>query len=258
MASRSVICYPHPGKAKALRILEAFAQGCKGTITLGQDLLEGQAAFYGVVGLEALWDRVLNLKHPYYYIDNSYFDRWRGGYFRVGVDALQCDGSDVPDFDRLQALQLNIKPWRKSGKHILIIAQSEHFMRHVARWPGGALAWQQHVLTELKRSTDRPMVFRHWVRDKKAASSGLAADLANAHAVVVHSSAAANEALLAGIPVFATGPCAALRMGLSQLERIEQPRMPDGRREWAAALAARQWTLEEFASGAAWKLIGRD
>jgi hypothetical protein len=255
VARPSVTCYPHPGKLKSLRILEAFAKGCGAVISNGSELLDGAAAFYGVVGLELLWAEVIKQHREYYYIDNSYFDRSRGTFFRVGTGALQHDGTGEPDYARLDALQLDIKPWRKSGNHIVVVAQSDHFMKTVAAWH--PLQWQHHVLTELKKHTDRPIVLRHWNRNKMEAAAGLAKDLAGAHAVVVHSSAAANEALLAGVPIFATSPCSALRMGLSQLDRIEYPRMPDGRRAWAAALAAKQWTLEEFSSGKTWAAIGR-
>jgi hypothetical protein len=66
-------------------------------------------------------------------------------------------------------------------------------------------------------------------------------------------SAAANEALLAGVPVFVTGECAARQMGRNALQHIEQPFYPDDREEWAGALAGAQWTEQELAKGAAWQ-----
>jgi hypothetical protein len=73
--------------------------------------------------------------------------------------------------------------------------------------------------------------------------------------LVTWSSAAANEALLAGVPVFVAGDCAASKMGLSDFTKIESPIYPPGRAAWAAALAGQQWSLEEFRSGVAWRTL---
>jgi hypothetical protein len=133
--------------------------------------------------------------------------------------------------------------------------QSEHFMRHVAGYDGGAAQWQRDVLGTLQKHTDRPIVVRHWVRDKAERAKTLHQDLEGAWALVTHTSAAANEALLAGVAAFVTGPSAALPMALSQLQSIEYPRRAEGREAWAAALAGRQWTVEDLKSGTAWRAL---
>lgn len=253
--SPSVVCYPQPGKAKSRLLCEAFAKGCGGRLEEAGVLRDGPAAFYGVVGLERLFAAVRRASQPYYYIDNAFFDEARQVYYRIGKNALQFGGPGAADFARFAALELEVQPWRRDGRHIVVAAQSEHFMRHVAGWSGGALAWQEHVLVTLKKHTDRPIVVRHWSSDKAERAQSLQQDLQGAWALVTHASAAANEALLAGVPVFVTGPCAALTMGLSQLEQIEMPRRPDGRREWAAMLAAQQWTVDEIRSGIAWSAL---
>lgn len=207
------------------------------------------AAFYGIVHIEKLWAEVLHRSHSYYYIDNSYFDCVRGGQFRVTQDALQDSGTGDPDWNRYAKLGIKPKPWRKGGKHILVVAQSDYFMQNIAMWPHGNVGWQHYVLGQLRAVTDRQIIFRHWSRDKRALASTLAKDMEGAWAVVVHTSAAANEALLAGLPVFTTGPCAASAMAGANLSSIEQPCFPEDRERWAAALAAKQWTLDELRAG---------
>ena len=64
---------------------------------------------------------------------------------------------------------------------------------------------------------------------------------------------AAVEALLSGVPVFCTGPCAAYRMGKPDVTEIETPALPDDRERWARVLAANQWTLDEMADGTCWR-----
>lgn len=262
--SPSVVCYPQPGKAKSLMVLEAFATGC-GVATGNWPLIHhgqpaelevgGAAAFYGVVGIERLFYEARDGGRDWYYADNSYFDCVRQSFFRVHKNGLQASTLMKPNYDRLRQLGLEIKPWRRDGRHIVVVMQSPHFMSNVATWSGGSDVWQEKTLLALKQHTDRPIVVRHWNRDKAERARSLQQDLEGAWALVTHMSAAANEAVLAGVPVFVTGPCAALPMGLSQVEQIETPRRPDGRQEWAAGLAARQWSLDEMRQGIAWRTL---
>lgn len=256
--SPSVTCYPTPNKPKARKLLDAFAAGAGGAVDPAavqvNALRPGAAAFYGVVPeTRPLWLQAKAEGRDWYYLDNAYFDTARGTHFRVTKNALQARGDEKPDWTRLAALKLDIQPWTRKGGHIVVVEQSNWFLSRVSNWEWGATAWLAHVLHLLPAYTVRPVVVRRWNRDKGAAGASLRADLQDAWALVTHSSAAANEALLAGVPVFCTGPCSALWMGSSDLAQIESPRRPDGRMAWAAALAGRQWTIEELRSGAAWR-----
>lgn len=144
-----------------------------------------------------------------------------------------------------------MKPWNKAGRHIVMVEQSEHFLRI----SGGGSDWIHRTTEELRRHTDRPIRIRTWKRDKGGLCATLQHDLAGAWAMVTHMSAAATEAALAGIPVFMTGRCAAYPMGSDDLSRIEWPRYPDNREEWAAGLAGRQWTIEEIRDSMAWRAL---
>jgi hypothetical protein len=252
--------YPQPGKPKSEQILVAFCGGAGGYIVDPSRGLQdpGAAAFYGLAGLEALFtlakQRAQLHRGDWYYLDNAYFDATRQRYFRVSKNAMQRSARS-PDFARLDELDVTIAPWRRAGRSILIVEQSDYFMRELVGWRGGAAGWREDVMRELAGYTDRPLRPRIWLRDKAKASSSLAADLAGAWAVVTHSSAAAVEAVLAGVPVFLTGESVAIEMGLVQLSRIEQPSYPEGRREWAARLAASQWRLDEMTKGVAWRAL---
>ena len=81
-------------------------------------------------------------------------------------------------------------------------------------------------------------------------SRPLATDLEDAWCVVTHSSTAAVEAVIAGVPVFVEPTCAAAPVGRTDLD-IENPVYPE-REPWVAALARRQWSREEVSSGKAW------
>ncbi len=248
--SPSVTCYPQPGKAKSRQLLEAFAAGCGGAVAPNAaSLAPGCAAFFGVVGIEALFQRA-RARGGWIYGDNAFFDAGRGRLYRFARDAFQIDRLAPPDFGRLKALGISPRPWRPGGSHIVVVEQGQHFLELVGE-PG----WLDRTAARLKEVTDRPLRIRRWNRDKMAAAATLPADLAGAWALVTHTSAAANEALLAGVPAFVTGRCAASPLAQSDLAGIESARPPEGVLEWAAGLAARQWSIEELRTGKAWRAL---
>lgn len=248
--------YPTAGKGKARVICQAFVDGAGGRLAPANDkLLPGSAAFYGITpDLVDVWQQVLDVGRPWYYIDNAYFDRCRAHHFRVARNGLQPNTLPAPDFARLKAAGVTVRPWRRAGRHVLVVCQSDWYMRGVAGWPGGGEAWLNAVLARLKALTDRPVQVRPW-SDKFRPDFLFSDQLRGAHAVVAHTSAAAVEALLAGVPAFLTGPCVASPMADHDLGNIEDPRLPDGRDEWAACLAAGQWTLDEMRAGHAWRAM---
>lgn len=253
----SVTCYSQPDKAKSRRVLEAFAAGCGGRMaSTDADRLEpGDVAFYGVGPVWAhLWRQAQIEGRNVYYLDNSFWDDTREIKFRVGRNVVQ-----MHEFPRGQypAFRRPIQPWRAGGEHIVVCPQSDAFMRTVEKF---AEDWVEWVSRRLRMHTTRPLVIRwkrRWHPGPKARIDWrpLSDDLRGAWAVVAHTSAAANEALIAGIPAFTTGLCAATAMSNHDLSSIERPKMPDGREQWAAAVAAHEWTLTEIANGDAWRSL---
>lgn len=216
--------------------------------TAVRNLWPGPAAFYGV---RPAWWHLWRQAREWFYLDNAWFDAGRERFFRVGVNAMQTWSRKPSDGKRLKALGVQIRPQRR-GRHIVVCRQSDEFMAFNAEWPGGALGWQQSVLTELKQHTDRPMVVR-----AKHSTLPLQADLKDACALVAHSSAAAVEALIAGVPVIVTDPnCAAAEFAM-KFSDIESPPTLIGVEAWAQRLADSQWTLDEMREGAAWREIAQ-
>lgn len=249
----SVICYPQPGKAISRDILAAFATGCGGTIADPGDYeLLKPAAFYGTMaGIDRLVNWAIASRQEFYFGDNAYFDASRGRMYRFSREELQISRTVPADMARWRRLRLEIQPWRRDGGHVVVVEQSEHHLR----LSGAGASWLDRTLETLAPVTDRPIRVRAWSRDKLGRAASLREDLAGAWALVTHTSAAANEALLAGVPVFVTGACAATPLSSGPLSGIESPRLPDGREEWAAGLAGAQWTIEEIRGGAAWRWL---
>ena len=79
--------------------------------------------------------------------------------------------------------------------------------------------------------------------------------LAGAWCLVTYVSNAAVDAVIAGVPVICLGQCAGLLMGSSDIRDVANPPTPHGREEWLAQLVANQWTLDEIASGEAWRVL---
>lgn len=275
MESHSVACYPQPGKRKAIDLCEAFAAGvraCGGSATvytqIPEQLAPGDAVFYGVRPAWAhLWEQAKAEKRDWYFIDNSYFDCVREKQFRVTLNAMQADGlnacwegRDTEEWKhRWKALGIQIRPWQSDSRfpvpdsrHVVVCPQSDEFMQVCAGWKGN---WLEQALAVLKRHTSRKIVVREWSPKKLERSRTLAADLEGAHALVTHGSAAAIEALLAGVPVFCTGRGPGRWYGRSDLESIETPEYPEPREGLMKLLANNQWTLAEFADGTAWKAL---
>jgi hypothetical protein len=258
-----LVAYPQPNKRKAQTICDAFVQGvrrCGGeakvTDGIPQRLEDGAAFFYGVrPGWVHLWDQAKAEKRTWVYCDNSYWDSCREKYFRITRNALQCDGLQMcqsgDGAQRFKALGITVRDWQRGGGHIVVCPNTEEFMATVGGVSGD---WVAQVTTELRHFTDRTLRVR-WKGDERP----LAFDLAGAHALVTHMSCAAVEALVAGVPVFCTGRCAARWMGSSDLSMIETPYYPERRQEFMEVLAENQWTVEEMKSGTAWSdLNGRN
>lgn len=251
----TVVAYPSPNKAKALMICEAFAAGSGGTVCDPRKGLQpGAAFFYGVVDETwRIFQQARSEGREWMYCDNAYFDRGRQAYFRVTRNDFQVSTLMRPDYKRMDDIGAKVKPWRETGKHVLVCEQSEAFMRLC----GYGLDWTSDVVKALSTHTSREIRVRRWNRDKGKMSATLKADLADAWALVTHMSAAANEALLVGVPVFVTGACAALPLAsgrsVADLANIESPELRGGRSEWAAGLASQQWTTDEIRNGKCWR-----
>lgn len=217
----------------------------------------GPVALYGNMrGLKPILDCARAEGRDWYYADNGYFrpGHW-DGYFSITKNALQHAGSGRAGPARFARLGLTIQPWRRQGAHILIAPPSLPFAQ-LNDFDG--TAWIDDVLLRIRRFTDRPIIIRRKARTRREAryQRPLIHDLADAWCVVTYSSKTALHALLAGVPIFATTPCAASAMGLVDLSSIEAPAYPAGRAQWAANLAANQWTLEEIERGAFRRQLG--
>jgi hypothetical protein len=168
-----------------------------------------------------------------------------GGYYRWHVGSCQLRAIRQVPGDRWSELNVEVKPWRKGGRHIVIAAPTRTYAKfHDTR------DWIADTIDALARVTDRQLV----IRDKESKRS-LQADLDGAHALVTHGSIAAVESVVLGTPVYVHRDSAAALVGKADLSEIEHPVYPD-RQPWLRALAYSQFNESELVDGTLWRLLG--
>lgn len=189
-------------------------------------------------------------------------------YWRVSVDSHHPTNRLMKverPTDRLERLDIDLKPWRETGEHILIAGSSAKY--HEFYGLKNPTTFARDVVRELRDLTDRPIVYRpkpSWhgaVEIKKARFSRppetIADALSGAWATVTHGSNACFESILAGVPCIILGDAVAKPLSSTSLSEIESPRLAseDERYRWLADLSYQQWTLGEVYSGEAWATI---
>lgn len=242
------VSYYNPEEFTSPKFAYAFAKGCGGTMTDETELFPGPVALFGSPSRWPVLRHAQAEGRDWYYGDHAYIGR--GKYYRITKNAYQHDGRGNAPSDRFRVFRRSIQAWRKDGKHILICPNSAiYFQLHGL----DVDVWLHEVTETLRQYTDRPIRVR-WKTQR--AEIPIDQDLVRAWAVVVFSSAAALDALIAGVPIFTLAPFAAsVRMGLTDLSQIESPLRPPGRDGFLSNLCANQWTIQEILRGDAWRAL---
>lgn len=196
-------------------------------------------------------------RRTFFFCDNGYLGkRWQeGGYYRITRDDWMMPSIAAPDYDRLAVHGIEVAPWQKGGRHILVCPPIPEYCK---AWSFNGSEWQDKTINALKQATRRPIEISYKWSDPrgKPDDKPLAERLQDCWAVVTHDSNVAIDALIAGVPVFMTGKHPAVALGRRHMAQIEEPARPDNRLAFLAMLAANQWTLEEFAAGVPQKALG--
>lgn len=226
------------------------------------------AVFYGLYGrLRDAFSDYRRFNRKAVYIDLGYWERTKGGklygYHKVSVNnrhpTAYYETRQRPG-DRFKQLGVDIKPWNKTGTHILVAGMGSKAADVEGFKPS---QWEEAAVREIRRFTDRPIMYRpkpSWRHCTKIEDTiyswdqPLEAALENCFAVVSHHSNVCVDAIMAGIPVFCWHGVAA-KMGLQELRRIENPIYPDGRYEWACNIAYTQWRPDEMRTGEVWRFL---
>lgn len=240
-----VVAYAVRDELTSPKWARAFAKGCGARVAVRDELEAGAVALFGSPRRQRLLDQAKAEGRTWFYGDHAYFRRHE--FYRCTRNAMQHDGHGEGDPRRLERLEVRIRGWRKDGTDVLLCPNSPAFFEGQGL---RADVWIRETVAELRRHTDRPIRVRF-----KNDGGDLEQALRGAWATVVYVSVSGMHSALAGIPCFATAPCASLSFGSSDLSRIESPARPDNRHELASVLANQQWTLLEMANGKAWEAV---
>jgi len=223
-------------------IMHAFAEGCAGKIVSPAALLDGPAAMYGILrGTGEIIKRCERVGREYFYIDHGYIKAGHyEGYYRISRNGRQTIID--PDYGwsskRFDELGVELKPWRKTGRNILVIPPTGPIAQFYNMDPG---KWLGDVTFSLAKHTDRP------VQVKKKDEGELMQFLSDCWCVVTHSSNVAVDALIEGVPVITLGESIAQPLSWSFVD-IERPHWPE-RGNWVRGVACQQWRLDEMRRG---------
>lgn len=185
-----------------------------------------------------------------YSIDGVYYN----------TDNYANDNSSLDKWTRIQQrLNLNMRPWRTVGDHILVCGQRD------GGWSMKGVdmpTWTVQTVKQLRQYTNRKIVVRPHPRFPMnvqlfrsvpnvvvSAGTTLEQDLKNAWASVFFNSSSCVASILAGVPVFATDTdCVAWSIANTDMSLIETPTLAD-RAQWLYNLSAAHWTDEESKAG---------
>jgi len=160
------------------------------------------------------------------------------------------------------SLNLQMKPWRTNGDHILICLQRD------SGWNAKGFdqqAWLNKTVKIIRSQSVRPIRVRPHPANKldwtkitqnydnivisNSAVTTLEQDLQNAWAGVFYNSSSSVAAVLEGVPVFVSDEGAVTYDIANYTTRdIEGPRMPD-RQQWLWDLSQAHWNIEQSRNG---------
>ena len=195
---------------------------------------------------------------PFSFVDTGYTNFLTGK--KIWHRLVANDLHLTPDLsrpwpaDRLHLLPSMPRPWRVNDGAILVVENSDY---HYQQQGTTLEAWRDYVYNKIKRNTDRDIVFRPKNLDRKTRDN-LYEHLCKKdyYCVVTDASAAAIEAVWAGIPIITLGQHISVPVARDNLANINDLyRGPIG--DWLCALTYSQWTLAEMRSGLAVKMIRR-
>lgn len=231
-----ILAHPVLGKQKSIDLCNAFIEGAPRSARA--------FVFYGVNQSNMREFRTAKANGaPWFYIDGSYFDKVRGQQYRITKNAFQIRAVEhSSDGQRFRALGVTPQPWKltRANTHILAVEQSATFMADIAGNP----QWLRERVRRAKE-TGAAVRVRPWSSDKPKLATTLAQDIEGASVVLTHSSAAAVEALIAGV--------SAIVSPMSAIYGID----PKDRLEILGVLADNQFSTEQMRSGEAWKWLNK-
>jgi hypothetical protein len=215
------------------------------------------------------------------YIDHAYFNRgyrWKKEHtgppssFRMVLNEIHPTKIKRRKSDRFEAFNISLKPWKKTGDHILVCPPTGFLTEVINLRPD----WSEWAVRTIRENSDRKIIIRpkpgisliepyinlsKKIKDVEVLLNTkdrpIEDDLYRCWAVVAPASAVSIEAIINGVPVFTEPSSPAAPIAVYDLTKIEEPIFPD-REPLLYNLAYSQFTLPEIESGYALEFLIRD
>lgn len=273
---KTVSVYQMPSHVRSKILVDALLRGIKAAgdvprlrwVHHYQQPDSDLAAIYGYEGRAVQVVKDYSNVSKCVFLDLGYWGRHAGGRY-AGYHKLVINMRHATPYfqkkpkpmDRFQRLGISIKPWRNTGRYVLVCGMGGK----------GAMAcgypveeWEKWAINQIKKYTDRPIMYRPKASWRGARplpgtvfhnpQSEFGEALAQAWCVVSHHSNCNVDGILEGVPSFCIDGVA-LPLSCSDLSQIEKPFKPDNREQWAADLSYVQWNVGEIADGTAWRYL---
>jgi len=208
-----------------------------------------------------LWKDTNNTNHYLRFSLNDVFPQ-TGNYFTDNVNPARWQKIKTD-------LGINVQPWRKEGRHILICLQRNGGWS-MKQLP--VMQWLPKVIKKIQTFTSRKIVVRAHPGDGKAkeylkinfpgvrisTNPHILQDFVDCHAVVTYNSSPGVAAAVEGIPMFVTDPdprsSQAFDVANTDLRTIDNPKTFD-RQPWLEKLAMSHFNYDDLRNGTAWNII---
>ena len=206
--------------------------------------------FRNMDGNEEMLLTKMNNNLPFWFIDTGYTNFLNGkrkDWHRLTRNNLHHYKTFEAPVDRLGIFEKFPQQWRHSGEKILVIEpgpfSAKTFNVDIAQW-------KNSVEVELRKYTDKPIVFRE--KYNKKVRTNLYKHLCDEdyYCVININSNAAVEAIWAGIPVITLGTHITNSVSKNQLSDINNLYRPH-LSTWLCMLSYCQFTYEELINGTA-------
>lgn len=196
------------------------------------------------------------------------------GYLRYSYDGIfpntgeYCyDNPDPKRWEKIKKdLNIDLQPWRQSGRHILICLQRNGGWSMQGK---DVVDFFNQIVSDIRKYTDRPIVVRTHPGDKKSihysksligkgislsSAKSLLDDLRGAWATVVYNSSPSVASIIEGVPAFVIDPIHSQSSDIcnTDISQIENPIMLE-RIDWVRKLSQCHWNDSDLISGDAWR-----
>ena len=182
---------------------------------------------------------------------------------RNGI-GIYCDYNytELPS-DRWDGFNLEIKPWRKDGKYILIAHQrhpdivgndrEKYFFNLIRNIDREVIVCLHPMYADLDHPNNLEYVMK-FVKLGYKIAIGIKDYIDEASHVITYNSSTAIDCILKGIPTYTVGKTMATPLLSKQNLKsfLNNPALPD-RRKWCNWLAYQQWSLKEMEEGLMYK-----